>query len=234
MLCRHSSGNHADLGLQPALKRTVLCSQHPYTRPTPHQSHTSHGILGLCARPHTQSFGRTLGHVGRLDHAGCCRRHRWSVPKSSKQNHLSAHRGGLGIQLCHRRICRTGLSLLATFVGFCCLFFLHLIGGMGAGDVKLLAGIAAFVGIQHTLWIFCVPTIIGGIIAVCRSLYSVSGEALRTRPSHPARDQHGSRCDKLYEIAQARKSSMLLLPYGIPMTIAAIGYFACLACSKIC
>ncbi len=29
-----------------------------------------------------------------------------------------------------------GLSLLATFVGFACLFFLHLIGGMGAGDVK--------------------------------------------------------------------------------------------------
>ncbi len=32
--------------------------------------------------------------------------------------------------------------------------------------------------------------------------------------------------DKLYELAQARKSKMLLLPYGIPMTIAAIGYFA--------
>jgi prepilin peptidase CpaA len=32
--------------------------------------------------------------------------------------------------------------------------------------------------------------------------------------------------DKLYEISQERKPRMRLLPYGIPMTIAAIGYFA--------
>ena len=32
--------------------------------------------------------------------------------------------------------------------------------------------------------------------------------------------------DKLYEISQERKPRMLLLPYGIPMTVAAIGYFA--------
>ncbi len=120
-----------------------------------------------------------------------------------------------------------GLSLLATFVGFACLFFLHLIGGMGAGDVKLLAGIAAFVGVTHTLWIFAATTIIGGIIALCQIAWTgqwmkhfTQGQAILDEIK-TVRD-----ADKLYELAQARKSKMLLLPYGIPMTIAAIGYFA--------
>jgi prepilin peptidase CpaA len=122
-----------------------------------------------------------------------------------------------------------GMSLLATFVGFACLFFLHLIGGMGAGDVKLLAGIAAFVGIQHTLWIFAFTTIVGGVIALCQIAWSgnwmkhfTQGQALLDEIKTVRN------ADKLYEMAQARKSKMLLLPYGIPMTIAAIGYFACL------
>jgi prepilin peptidase CpaA len=119
------------------------------------------------------------------------------------------------------------LSLLATFVGFACLFFLHLIGGMGAGDVKLLAGIAAFVGIEHTLWIFAATAIVGGIMAIGQVVYAgnwrkhvkqaqaIVGEVATVRNA-----------DKLFNIAQERKSRMLLLPYGIPMTIAAIGYFA--------
>jgi prepilin peptidase CpaA len=32
--------------------------------------------------------------------------------------------------------------------------------------------------------------------------------------------------EALYERAAERKSRMLLLPYGIPMTVAALGYFA--------
>jgi len=120
-----------------------------------------------------------------------------------------------------------GLSLLATVVGFACLFFLHLIGGMGAGDVKLLAGIAAFVGIQDTLWIFVATTIVGAIMAICQIAWT-GGWMKHFTQAQAILQEIGTvrNADKLYDIAQERKSRMLLLPYGIPMTVAAIGYFA--------
>lgn len=120
-----------------------------------------------------------------------------------------------------------GWSLAATFFGLALLFGLHLIGGMGAGDVKLLAGIAAFVHIEHTWYIFVATTIVGGIMALVQIALSgnwvkhwVQAQALLQEIA-TVRD-----ADKLYEISQERKPRMLLLPYGIPMTVAAIGYFA--------
>ncbi len=120
-----------------------------------------------------------------------------------------------------------GWSIAATFFGLALLFFLHLIGGMGAGDVKLLAGIAAFVHIEHTWWIFVATTIVGGVMALIQ--IALSGDWMKhffqaqaiLEEIATVRD-----ADKLYEISQERKSRMRLLPYGIPMTIAAIGYFA--------
>ena len=38
------------------------------------------------------------------------------------------------------------------------------IGGMGAGDVKLLAGIGAWVHGEHTFYAFCVSAIIGTVL----------------------------------------------------------------------
>lgn len=120
-----------------------------------------------------------------------------------------------------------GWSLAATFFGLALLFGLHLIGGMGAGDVKLLAGIAAFVHIEHTWYIFVATTIVGAIMALIQ--IGVSGQWTKHWVQAQAilheivtvRD-----ADKLYEMSQERKPTMRLLPYGIPMTVAAIGYFA--------
>ncbi|MBX3422083.1 MAG: prepilin peptidase [Pirellulaceae bacterium] len=120
-----------------------------------------------------------------------------------------------------------GWSLLATFFGLFLLFGLHLIGGMGAGDVKLLAGIAAFVHIEHTWYIFVATTIVGAVMAIIQ--IAVSGQWLKhyTQAQSILREIVTVRdADKLYEISQERKPRMRLLPYGIPMTIAAIGYFA--------
>ncbi len=120
-----------------------------------------------------------------------------------------------------------GWSLLATFFGLALLFGLHLIGGMGAGDVKLLAGIAAFVHIEHTWWIFVATTIVGGFMAFIQ--IALSGNWIKhwTQAQSILQEIATVRnADKLYEISQERKPRMLLLPYGIPMTVAAIGYFA--------
>lgn len=120
-----------------------------------------------------------------------------------------------------------GWSLAATFFGLALLFGLHLIGGMGAGDVKLLAGIAAFVHIEHTWYIFIATTIVGAIMATIQ--IAMSGDWVKhwTQAQSILHEIVTVRnADKLYEISQERKPRMRLLPYGIPMTVAAIGYFA--------
>ncbi len=118
-------------------------------------------------------------------------------------------------------------SLVGTIVGLALLMPAFAIGGMGAGDVKLLAGVGAWIWGTHTAYAFCVSAVIGGVIAVLmvlanrswqkhkNQLWAIWFEIVTIR--NP---------DKLSVIATERKSSMLLLPYGIPIAIGTIGYFA--------
>src|SRR5688500_7054407 len=64
-----------------------------------------------------------------------------------------------------------GYSLLGTAVGLGLLMPAYAIGGMGAGDVKLLAGVGAWVWGSVTFYAFCVSAIVGGVIAVGMVLY---------------------------------------------------------------
>jgi prepilin peptidase CpaA len=138
-------------------------------------------------------------------------------------------------------------SLLGTSVGLGLLLAPYIVGGMGAGDVKLFAGVGAWMGPAVTWGAFCVSAVVGGMLAVAmvasrglrartRRLGSssvltvkfdwdvvlrqfarfhlVSNELLTIRS--PGR---------LAELAQARKPSAMLLPYGIPLAIGTIGYF---------
>lgn len=117
-------------------------------------------------------------------------------------------------------------SLVGTVVGLALLLPAYSIGGMGAGDVKLLAGVGAWVWGTNTLYAFCVSAIVGGIIAIGMVLlrkdwhyhsgkfWAIVTEILEIRDPNV-----------LAAIAAERKSAMLLLPYGIPIAIGTIGYF---------
>ena len=59
-----------------------------------------------------------------------------------------------------------GWSLVGTVVGLALLLPAYAIGGMGAGDVKLLAGVGAWVQAETTFYAFCWSAVIGGVIAV--------------------------------------------------------------------
>lgn len=119
-----------------------------------------------------------------------------------------------------------GQSALGMVCGLACLLPLYSVGGMGAGDVKLMAGMGAWVGAATTWYAFCVSVVVGAIMAVIMA-------ASRKKLAHHytnfllialewwrVRDPR-----KLAAIAAERKPTMLLLPYGIPICIGSILYF---------
>jgi prepilin peptidase CpaA len=117
-------------------------------------------------------------------------------------------------------------GMLGVAAGLLTLLPLYAVGGMGAGDVKLMAGIGAWMGWKVTLASFCVTAIVGAVMSVCMVLwrraaahhtgnfFMILGEWARVR--NPV---------VLSEIAAARKPQMFLLPYGIPICVGTIGYF---------
>lgn len=125
-----------------------------------------------------------------------------------------------------------GLAMLGLAVGLATLMPLYAVGGMGAGDVKLMAGIGAWLGWEVTLYAFVWTVVVGAVMSICMVLYK------RAFAKHYAnflmiftewmtiKDPR-----ELSKIAAERKPTMYLLPYGIPICIGTIGYF--LATGKI-
>jgi len=126
---------------------------------------------------------------------------------------------------------RGGSSLLLTSlagagVGLVTLLPLYCIGGMGAGDVKLMAALGAWIGPWFTLWAFVSTALMGALMSVVMIVYSgrlfwhlgmihtIGHEVLTVR--NPV---------VLAERAARRKPNMLLLPYAIPIAAGTITYF---------
>jgi prepilin peptidase CpaA len=121
-----------------------------------------------------------------------------------------------------------GLSagLFGMVVGLACLLPLYSVGGMGAGDVKLMAGIGAWLGASITFSAFCVSAIVGAGMAVWmvwrRKSFIHHYANFLTILSEWANIKDPR---QLSQIAAERKPRMLLLPYGIPICIGSIAYF---------
>jgi len=121
-----------------------------------------------------------------------------------------------------------GWSFAGSVVGLLLLYPLYSVGGMGAGDVKLLAGIGAWVHVEHTWQVFVATTIVGAFMAVIMIILSGQWKHHAKQFVFIIREWFEvANPERLYEIAAERKPRMRLLPYGIPMTLAALGYIAC-------
>jgi prepilin peptidase CpaA len=119
-----------------------------------------------------------------------------------------------------------GWSLAGTLLGMSILMLFYAIGGMGAGDVKLMGGVGAWIYWTHTWYCIIGFAIVGAVLAIGMVLvrgkwqhhyhqfWVILHEIMLIR--NP---------EKLSTIAAERKPTMMLLPYGIPIAIATIGYF---------
>ncbi len=118
-------------------------------------------------------------------------------------------------------------AVVGLVVGLLCLLPLYSVGGMGAGDVKLMAGIGAWLGASTTFSAFCVSAVVGAVLAVLMvvrrgdyrehytNFWMILSEFMQIQNPR-----------QLSQIAAERKPRMLLLPYAIPICIGSIGYFA--------
>ncbi len=120
-----------------------------------------------------------------------------------------------------------GWSLTGTGVGLLLLLPAYAVGGMGAGDVKLLAGVGAWVWGTVTFYAFCASAMVGGVLAVAMVLHARKFRHHKAQFLAILTEMMILRdAEELSKIAAGRKSSMMLLPYGIPIAIGTIAYFA--------
>ncbi|MGO9465600.1 MAG: prepilin peptidase [Isosphaeraceae bacterium] len=118
-------------------------------------------------------------------------------------------------------------STAGAIVGLLSLLPLYAIGGMGAGDVKLMAGLGAWIGPWLVFEAFVSTALVGAGIALGMMAYT--GEIWK----HLIMTQEIGReilvirnPSALAERAAQRKPGMMLLPYGIPIAIGSIALFS--------
>jgi prepilin peptidase CpaA len=112
-------------------------------------------------------------------------------------------------------------------LGLVLLLIVYAFGGMGAGDVKLLAGAGAWIGPMAMLYSFAVGVIVGGVMALAMIAWSGQWRRHWDMMQYLVWELVTVRDPvKISEAAAARKPTMTLLPYGIPLTVGMIGYFA--------
>lgn len=73
---------------------------------------------------------------------------------------------GLGFQVGSQGWSGLASGLLGMVLGFALLIVLYLMGGMGAGDVKALAALGAWLGPAKTFELFLYMAIIGGLLSL--------------------------------------------------------------------
>jgi prepilin peptidase CpaA len=122
---------------------------------------------------------------------------------------------GLSFHLC------TGLwhglltSIAGFAVGFCVLLVLYLIGGGGAGDVKFMGGVGAWVGPYHILFVFVISAVLVAIFAFLVIVIRMMGGPLRESKGNT--QQSGVTGDEEPQTNERTK-----IPYAVPVAFAIV------------
>lgn len=117
-----------------------------------------------------------------------------------------------------------GTSVLGLLVGLGVLILPWLFHGMGAGDVKLMAAVGAWLGPWLTLLSFVVGALLAGVVAMVMIL--ATGRAIHAYFNLQTILAKLRRLDTAFsEVggAQTFGDTSQLLPYGVPLTAGTIG-----------
>lgn len=116
-----------------------------------------------------------------------------------------------------------GMSAVGTCVGLATLIVPYALRGMGAGDVKLMAAVGAWVGPYVTFHAFLWIALIGGLMGIV-SIVRSHQMAARFQTVWRA----GSNLFQLKNLDEGEphdKPAKILLPYGVPIAFGFYAYF---------
>ena len=119
---------------------------------------------------------------------------------------------------------RSGLltSLGGFLYAFGIMLVLHLFGTMGAGDVKLFGAIGAVIGQPLVLQTFLIVAIIGGVLAVCKMVYTRRTASTMLGVAHFF---YGLLPGKTLPHIVIPKDSSFTLPYAVPICLGSLVSF---------
>ena len=103
----------------------------------------------------------------------------------SNKTTIGAFALGLGAQTALHGIRGAGNSLAGTLIGFVVFFVFFLLGGMGAGDIKLMAGFGAVLGAGQVLMAALLTAIVGAFFAMAYILVRKLRGKPRTAAAEP-------------------------------------------------
>jgi prepilin peptidase CpaA len=119
-------------------------------------------------------------------------------------------------------------SVMGMLFGFALLFPFYLMGGMGGGDVKLMAGVGAWLGVPSTFCVFVVTAAVAGVYALVLILVTGSGRETWTnlkiiwlRVAAVGRHLGGE--DRVEAEARRPDRRRRLVPFAAMMTLGIVG-----------
>jgi len=129
---------------------------------------------------------------------------------------------GLGSALVVRCVAVGWVGLTGGFAGLLfaggIFYFLFLLGGMGGGDVKLMAAVGAWAGIHHVMPILAGSAVAGGVLAVWYVL--AYGQLRQTLLNTVALAQHHLTSGlRPHPVLNIRESSTIRIPYGLAVAV---------------
>jgi len=115
-------------------------------------------------------------------------------------------------------------SVLGALFGFGVLALFFLVGGVGGGDVKLLAGVGAWLGLFLTFWLFNVAALAAGLYALVLTILNgrfretcmnirLLGHRLMVVGRHLGADEH------VEDVVQRSDCRRQLVPFGAMMGV---------------
>jgi len=121
-----------------------------------------------------------------------------------------------------------GMSVAGLCVGFALTFILFAIGGLGGGDVKLLAAVGAWVGPVPVLFIFAAEAVIGMLIVLGQATTQGKLRALFKNSAMVAVNMANVNhlgVEHVVSTGQACRSIDRPLPYAVPVLLATLMLF---------
>lgn len=129
-----------------------------------------------------------------------------------------------------------GVSLLGMAVGFAVLLFLHALGAVGSGDVKLMSGVGAWLGASSAVYLFAIAAAATAVYSVVvlvvrQGLYGVIATTYIQMTQIGTLFRHLGEEERVEAVAKRSDCRMRLVPFAAMVALGGIVMLA-YACWK--